>query len=125
MMNDELVKAGEEQDRPNASAVDASGVAESMPPDADTSYLIPRTSYLSDDDLQEQDSGGDPTQLALPLVPTAQPAPSLAQTASRAMLWNTLLFPLKFAVSIASSIILANLLPTRTDYGLVAFVSTM
>ncbi len=81
-------------------------------------------SPLTPDDVQEQESGGDPTMLSLSLAPNAPPAPTLAQTATRAMFWNTILFPVKFVVSLLSSIILGNLL-LRTDYGFVAFISSI
>ena len=117
MMNDELVKAEGDLAKPDESSSDIYSSA--------LSTQHSSLAEVSDDDLQEQDSGGDPTQQPLPVIVSAQPPPSLAQTASRAMVWNTLLFPIKFVVSIASSIVLANLLPDRTDYGLVAFVSTI
>ncbi len=115
-MNDEMVKPEGDEAKPGDDSSDIYNPAPSTKP----STLLTEVS----DDLQEQDSGGDPTMLSLPVVPSAQPAPSLAQTASRAMVWNTLLFPLKFVVSIASSVILFNLLSVD-EYGLVAFVSSI
>ncbi len=116
-MNDELAKAEGDEAMSDESSADIYNSALSTQQSALTE--------VSDDDLQEQDSGGDPTQQPLPMIASALPAPSLAQTASRAMVWNTMLFPIKFVVSIASSVILINLLPVRADYGIIALISSM